>query len=627
MNWKNLKIKNKLFIAFGLLIVALLIVSLRSITGISGIVGDAEEVIDGNQLRTEMTTKYVDHLKWANEVSQLFLNKNVTELHVETDYRECEFGHWYYGQGRRHAEELLPELRTTFQSLEQPHILLHQSAIEIDEIYQPTDWQIGVTLREQKIVHLQRLNQLSEALFSASIGRDFETQVASSARECPLGQWLQSEEAHRLTRISAQMNNAVTTATQTHKQLHESIAEVEQLLQQNDATTAINHYITYAKPQAEQLIAALDLLINHNDEYLTSRQKAQEIYNRQTIANLIIMGDLLNKVVADSEKYIMTDENMIIQAQATNISIIIISIITLVLAVFFALFISNSLTYVIKKGVAFAREIEQGNLKATVNVYQQDEIGQLTDALRKMRDKLSEIISFVSDVTAHLAAASNEMSETAQSLSQNSTEQASNLEEISSAMEEMTSNIQQNNDHAQQTKQIVNRASGDISKGNQQVNQTVEAMKQIADKVKIISEIANETNLLALNAAVEAAGAGAQGKGFAVVASEVRKLAENSRKAAVEINDLSTTSVNIAEISGKLLEEIVPQIVHTVELIQEVAEGTNEQQTGANQINNAIQQLNKVTQQTAAVSEEMATSSEQLSAQAEKLKEAIAYFK
>jgi methyl-accepting chemotaxis protein len=96
-------------------------------------------------------------------------------------------------------------------------------------------------------------------------------------------------------------------------------------------------------------------------------------------------------------------------------------------------------------------------------------------------------------------------------------------------------------------------------------------MKEIASRISIIEEIARQTNLLALNAAIEAARAGEAGKGFAVVASEVRKLAERSATAAGEINELSKKSVTVAGEAGKRLEELVPDIKKTAELIQEIA--------------------------------------------------------
>ena len=71
MNWKDLKLGRKFFVAFGLVIALLILVAYWSISGIGGIVDNAGEVIEGNQLRTEMEDKYVQHLQWASDVSEL----------------------------------------------------------------------------------------------------------------------------------------------------------------------------------------------------------------------------------------------------------------------------------------------------------------------------------------------------------------------------------------------------------------------------------------------------------------------------------------------------------------------------------------------------------------------------
>jgi methyl-accepting chemotaxis protein len=142
----------------------------------------------------------------------------------------------------------------------------------------------------------------------------------------------------------------------------------------------------------------------------------------------------------------------------------------------------------------------------------------------------------------------------------------------------------------------------------------------------IIEEIARQTNLLALNAAIEAARAGDHGKGFAVVAAEVRKLAERSQIAAGEIGGLSTSSVEVAERAGRLLDIIVPNIQKTAELVQEISAASREQDAGAEQISKAIQQLDTVIQQNASASEEIASTAEELSSQSEQLQEMIAFF-
>lgn len=152
-------------------------------------------------------------------------------------------------------------------------------------------------------------------------------------------------------------------------------------------------------------------------------------------------------------------------------------------------------------------------------------------------------------------------------------------------------------------------------------------MKEIAVKISIIEEIARSTNMLSLNASIEAARAGEFGKGFAVVAAEVGKLAERSQREAGDISRLSLESVKIAELAGKTIGILIPEIKRTAELVQEISAASNEQSSGAQQVNQAIMQLDRVVQQNASVSEESASMAEELSSQSAQLLSAIEYFK
>jgi methyl-accepting chemotaxis protein len=194
-------------------------------------------------------------------------------------------------------------------------------------------------------------------------------------------------------------------------------------------------------------------------------------------------------------------------------------------------------------------------------------------------------------------------------------------------MEQMSANIKQNAENAQTTESIARKSAQSAEAGGQAVLQTVEAMKQIASKIGIIEEIARSTNMLSLNASIEAARAGEYGKGFAVVASEVGKLAERSSREAAEINQLSVSSLKIAEVAGKTITDMVPEIKRTADLVQEISAASREQDSGANQINSAITQLDQVVQQNASASEESASMSEELAGQAQTLKETISFFK
>lgn len=265
--------------------------------------------------------------------------------------------------------------------------------------------------------------------------------------------------------------------------------------------------------------------------------------------------------------------------------------------------------------------------KEALDVRSRDEVGELAESMNRMNEELRRIVTEIQGGVDNITSGSKELSDTSQTISQGASEQAASVEEVTSSVEEMSSQIQRNSDNARETEKIAKGAAENSEKGREAVQQTVEAMRDIAERITVIEEIARNTNLLALNAAIEAARAGESGKGFAVVAAEVRKLAERSQKAAAEIIERSGASVQVAEEAGTLIEQVVPDIQRSAELVQEIATGNSEQRDRTDQITKAMRELDGVVQQNASASEEMASMAEELSAQADQLREAVSYFR
>ncbi|WP_432735607.1 methyl-accepting chemotaxis protein [Maridesulfovibrio sp. FT414] len=268
-----------------------------------------------------------------------------------------------------------------------------------------------------------------------------------------------------------------------------------------------------------------------------------------------------------------------------------------------------------------------GDFTNRLKVDRHDEVGKVKDSLNTMMESVTHVIESVIQATSSVSTGSSELSDAAQSLADGAASQASSIQEVASTMEEMTSSIKQNAENSNKTEAIARQAAVDAQESGKALSQALEALTKIADKILVIDDIARQTNLLALNAAIEAARAGEHGKGFAVVASEVRKLAERSGKAAVEIITISNSSSTVANLAEQKLAALVPEIQKTAEYVQEIAAASREQGEGASQVNTALQELDNVIQQNASAAEQIAATTKELSDQADELAEETAFFK
>ncbi|MGE5506793.1 MAG: methyl-accepting chemotaxis protein [Actinomycetota bacterium] len=274
---------------------------------------------------------------------------------------------------------------------------------------------------------------------------------------------------------------------------------------------------------------------------------------------------------------------------------------------------------------AAAGDIANGNL--AVKVQQLSEHDSLGQSLKTMVETLSRMVGDSTAAARQVEAGAERLSMTSRKLSQGASIQTEASRTSAAAVAEMAEGIGDTTRNALECERIATHSAESASQCREAMAGAVEAMQAIAKRIQIVQDIARQTDLLALNAAVEAARAGEHGRGFAVVASEVRKLAERSQRAATEINGLSATTVERAQLAGSMLADLVPAIGATSALVEQITAACRTLNGNAGDISRAVEGLAGTAELTATSSKEMAATSTDLATQAKALSDSMAYFR
>jgi len=419
-----------------------------------------------------------------------------------------------------------------------------------------------------------------------------------------------------------------------------------------------------SSPEFTEAKAASDARKKISDYLLTTGSPAYQKSSEVLVKLLMYNENVENKAKTRASQDI----------SQTNFWVLLGMIIGPVTAIIFGIYFSNTIAKPmgakINRVVSVAEKIAGGDLTSPVPTAESsDEIGKLQDAFHYMTKNLNSLISQVNQVGILITRSTTQIAATVKQLEATVTHQAASTNQVSATSHEIAAtsgqlvktmdNIAQ---RAIETAKQASRSQADLTQMQGAMRSLAAATTSISAALQVINEkanninsvvttitkVADQTNLLSLNAAIEAEKAGEYGAGFAVVAREIRRLADQTAVATLEIeqmvkemqssvstgvmsmdkfNQLVSSNVDqVGQIGGQIAL-VIQQVQSLTPRFEEVSQSMSQQFEGAQQISTAIAQLSEASQQTVQSLQETNRAVEQLDDAAHGLQKVVSQFK
>ncbi|MCP4195243.1 MAG: methyl-accepting chemotaxis protein [Planctomycetaceae bacterium] len=323
----------------------------------------------------------------------------------------------------------------------------------------------------------------------------------------------------------------------------------------------------------------------------------------------------------------------------------------------------------IRQAASAAGQVAAGDLTQDLgDIKCKDETGMLLRSLGTMTENLNSLVGNVkhasiklNSTATELAATSREQQSTASSFGASSTQIAAAVKQISSTTGELVETMTEVSEAANDATGLATSGQQGLTEMESNMRGLDEATSSFGDKLSVINEkaanitgivttitkVADQTNLLSVNAAIEAEKAGEYGVGFLVVAREIRRLADQTASATLDIEQMvaqmqSAVSAGVMEMDrftdqvrhsvkdvehiSNQLSEVIARVAENTARFERVNESMQSQAQGADQINSAMSQLMNHASGSSDAADECARAASELQDSIGSLKSSISSF-